>query len=132
MTTAIQFAAIGLVVEDMARSLAFYRLLGLDVPADAANDEHVDANLPGGIRLMWDNIDLIRSIDPDWTPPTGSSRVGLAFECASVAEVDKTYAELVSRGYPGRKEPWDAPWGQRYATVDDPDGNGVDLFCALS
>jgi predicted enzyme related to lactoylglutathione lyase len=28
-------------------------------------------------------------------------------------------------------EPWDAPWGQRYATVADPDGYRVDLFCPL-
>jgi uncharacterized glyoxalase superfamily protein PhnB len=28
-------------------------------------------------------------------------------------------------------EPWDAFWGQRYATVRDLDGNGVDLFAAL-
>ena len=28
-------------------------------------------------------------------------------------------------------EPFDAFWGQRYATVRDPDGNAVDLFAAL-
>ena len=31
----------------------------------------------------------------------------------------------------GHKAPWDAPWGQRYALVRDPDGNAVDLFCPL-
>lgn len=130
MTTSIQFAALGLVVEDLARSLAFYRNLGLDIPAGAEDEEHVEAALPGGLRLMWDRVDLIRSFDPDWVAPTGSSRVALAFECPTPAEVDKTYAELTRLGYHGHKEPWDAPWGQRYATVDDPDGNGVDLFCA--
>ena len=29
------------------------------------------------------------------------------------------------------KEPYDAFWGQRYATVHDPDGNAVDLYAAL-
>ena len=42
-----------------------------------------------------------------------------------------TYARLTGAGYDGRTEPWDAPWGQRYATVLDPDGNSVDLFAAL-
>jgi hypothetical protein len=28
--------------------------------------------------------------------------------------------------------PYDAPWGQRYATVLDPDGNIVDLFAPLA
>lgn len=131
MSTSIQLAANGLVVEDMARSLAFYRNLGLDIPAGVEDEQHVEANLPGGLRLMWDRADLARSIDPDWTAPSGSSRVALAFECASVAGVDKTYADLVALGYTGHKEPWDAPWGQRYAMVEDPDGNGVDLFCGL-
>jgi uncharacterized glyoxalase superfamily protein PhnB len=45
--------------------------------------------------------------------------------------VDAAYERLVSLGYDGHKEPWDAPWGQRYALMRDPDGNGVDLFCPL-
>jgi hypothetical protein len=36
-----QVDLIGLVVEDMGRSLAFYRELGLDVPDDAAERPHV-------------------------------------------------------------------------------------------
>ncbi len=31
----------------------------------------------------------------------------------------------------GHVKPWDAFWGQRYASVLDPDGNAVDLFAAL-
>jgi hypothetical protein len=31
----------------------------------------------------------------------------------------------------GRKEPWDAFLGQRYAVVADPDANHVDLFAPL-
>ena len=41
------------------------------------------------------------------------------------------FAELVAAGYDGHLEPWDAFWGQRYASVRDPDGNGVDLFAPL-
>lgn len=35
-------------------------------------------------------------------------------------------------GYRGHKEPWDAFWGQRYAIVNDPDGNHISLFAPLS
>ena len=56
---------------------------------------------------------------------------GLAFLCDSPEEVDATYADLVAAGYEGHREPWDAFWGQRYATLRDPDGNGVDLFADL-
>jgi uncharacterized glyoxalase superfamily protein PhnB len=57
--------------------------------------------------------------------------VSLAFLCDSPADVDRLYAELVAAGATGHREPWDAFWGQRYATLRDPDGNGVDLFAPL-
>ncbi|MFE3765781.1 VOC family protein [Streptomyces sp. NPDC059104] len=119
---------IGLVVSDMAASLAFYRRLGLDVPADADSQPHVEAALPGGLRIAWDTEDVVRSFDPSWTPPTGGVRRELAFLCDSPAEVDALYAELTGAGHPGHLKPWDAFWGQRYAVVLDPDGCGVSLF----
>ena len=125
------FDVIGLVVADMAASLAFYRRLGLDLPPEADNEPHIDLLLPSGVRLAWDTIETIRSFDPEWTPPQGSHRVALAFRCDSPAEVDRTYAELTEAGYEGHKKPWDAFWGQRYALVHDPDGNSVDLFATL-
>ncbi|MEV1288561.1 VOC family protein [Micromonospora sp. NPDC049679] len=120
---------IGLVVADMARSLAFYRRLGLPIPAAADTEPHVEVALPGGLRLAWDTADTIRSFDPAWKPATGS-RIALAFACDNPAAVDATYAELTAAGYQGHLAPWDAFWGQRYAVVHDPDGNAVDLFAA--
>jgi catechol 2,3-dioxygenase-like lactoylglutathione lyase family enzyme len=125
------FKQTGIVVSDMAKSLAFYRRLGLDLPPEADSEPHVDVELPGGLRLAWDTVETIRSFEPDWTAPAGGPPVGLAFECADPAEVDRVYAELVDAGHDGRKEPWDAFWGQRYAVVHDPDGNSVELFAPL-
>jgi uncharacterized glyoxalase superfamily protein PhnB len=123
--------AVGLVVADMGKSLAFYRRLGLDIPESADAEPHVEVPLPGGMRLLIDTVDTVRSFDPSWTPAQGGPRVALAFQCADPAEVDQVYADLVKAGYEGHKEPWDAFWGQRYALVHDPDGNGVDLFAPL-
>lgn len=123
--------AIGLVVADMAQSLAFYRRLGLDIPQSADAAPHVEVALPGGMRMLVDTVDTVRSFDPTWTQPQGSPRTGLAFRCADAAEVDQVYQELVEAGYDGHKEPWDAFWGQRYALLHDPDGNSVDLFAPL-
>jgi uncharacterized glyoxalase superfamily protein PhnB len=122
---------IGLVVENMARSLAFYRKLGFDLPPDADTEPHVEATLPGGLRIAWDTVETVRSFDPGWTAPSGGHRVALAFACDSAADVDATYRALVDAGHDGHKEPWDAFWGQRYAIVLDPDGNSVDLFASL-
>ncbi len=121
---------IGLVVADMAASLAFYRRLGVEVPPGADDEPHVEAALPGGLRLAWDTEATVRSFRPDWTPSGGDSRIGLAFDCGSPTGVDAVYAELTAAGHTGRLEPWDAFWGQRYAVVHDPDGNTVDLFAA--
>jgi catechol 2,3-dioxygenase-like lactoylglutathione lyase family enzyme len=120
---------IGVVVQDMARSLAFYRRLGLEIPDGADGEQHVEVALPGGLKLAFDTVETIRSFDPSWTPGTGSPRMSLAFACDSPAEVDKRYGELVAAGYEGHMEPWDAFWGMRYAVLHDPDGNGVDLYC---
>jgi uncharacterized glyoxalase superfamily protein PhnB len=120
--------AIGIVTGDLQGSLRFYGTLGVDVPE--GDGDHVEATLARGLRLMWDTEEMIRQIDPDWQPPTGQ-RVGLAFRCEDPADVDATYRRVVEAGFRGAKEPWDAFWGQRYATVLDPDGNAVDLFAPL-
>ena len=122
---------IGIAVRDMAASLAFYRRLGLEIPEGAEAEGHVEAALPGGLRIAWDSVEVIKSFDPDWTEPAGSPRIGLAFLCDSPADVDERHAELVAAGHESHKDPWDAFWGQRYAQVKDPDGNVVDLFAPL-
>ncbi|WP_330460527.1 VOC family protein [Streptomyces sp. NBC_00820] len=126
-----RFAVIGVVASDLAASLAFYRRLGLVFPDGAEAQPHVEAELPGGLVLALDTEETMRSFHPGWRPPAGGGRVALAFRCDSPAEVDTVYEDLVGAGCHGELKPWDAFWGQRYATVHDPDGNGVDLFAPL-
>lgn len=126
-----RFESMGMVVRDMKASLDFYRQLGLDIPAGAESEGHVEAKLPNGMRLMWDTEAVIRSFNPDWTAPSGGSRIGLAFLCDSPAEVDAMYKRLTDMGYHGHIAPFDAVWGQRYTTMNDPDGNHVDLFAPM-
>jgi len=127
----VQLALVELVVTDMASSLAFYRQLGLDIPADADDQPHVHVELPGGMHLAFDTVDTIRSFDPGWEPPSGGHRVALAFACDSPADVDAMFAKMVAAGATPHLEPWDAFWGMRYAVVHDPDGSTVDLFASL-
>ena len=121
--------AIGIVASDLARSLAFYRLLGLEFP-DEGDGGHIEAKLPSGLRLMLDTEETILSFNPEWTRATGN-QLALAFECARPSEVDDIYARVAEAGFDTEKEPWDAFWGQRYAQVRDPDGVGVDLYASL-
>jgi uncharacterized glyoxalase superfamily protein PhnB len=122
---------VGIVVADMPRALAFYRQLGLDIPADADAEPHVEVPLPGGMRLAFDTDETIASFHPAWKPGTGG-RVSLAFALPDPGAVDAAYAQLVDAGHHGELAPFDAFWGMRYATVHDPDGTGVDLFAPLT
>ena len=121
--------AIGIVASDMASSIRFYRLLGLDVP-ETPDEGHVDTFLPNGVRFMLDTEEVVRSFKEDWSRETGN-QIGIAFECAGPAEVDEVYARVTGAGFEGEKEPWDAFWGQRYALLRDPDGVEVNLYAAL-
>jgi uncharacterized glyoxalase superfamily protein PhnB len=120
----------GIVVSDMARSVAFYRLLGLDFPEGAENEQHVEAPLAGGIRYALDTEEVIRSFDSEWKRPDGHVSGG-AFRCETPEEVNRVYRELLDAGATPHKEPWDAFWGQRYAQLKDPDGTVIDLYAPL-
>jgi catechol 2,3-dioxygenase-like lactoylglutathione lyase family enzyme len=116
---------------DVQRSLEFYRLLGLDIPE--SNESHVAVALPGGNTLSFDTEDTIAGMHPGWAPPTSSaSRLALAFGVDSPAKVDALFEKVTTAGHAGSLKPYDAPWGMRYATVADPDGNWVDLFSPLA
>ena len=122
--------AIGIAVSDMAASIRFYRLLGLDVP-ETPDEGHIDTFLPNGVRFMLDSEEVIESFLPDWSRQNGN-QVSLALECASPSEVDEIYARVTSACFEGEKEPWDAFWGQRYALLGDPDGVRVNLYAPLA
>jgi uncharacterized glyoxalase superfamily protein PhnB len=119
---------LGIVVKEMPASLKFYRLLGLDIPAEADSEGHVEYVLPGGFRIAWDTLEVIHSFNDHWDDNPTGHRMGFAFKCDSPAEVDTLYEKVVTAGYASHKPPWDAFWGQRYAVVIDPDGNLIDLF----
>lgn len=122
--------AIGIVSRDLPESVRFYRLLGLDFPDATPGEDHLEAKAPSGLRVMLDAVELIRKLTPDYVAPQGH-RIGLAFHCGDAAGVDATFARILAAGFEGKKPPWDAFWGQRYAQVADPDGNLIDLFAPL-
>ena len=132
MIMPIQPDMIGLVVRDMSASLKFYRTLGLAIPEGKDAEPYVDVITANGYRISWNTVEMVKQIDPTWTEPSGSGRIELAFKCDSPADVDATFNKLVKAGYHGHKSPWDAFWGQRYAIVNDPDGNHISLFAAIT
>src|SRR3954469_18332298 len=124
-----RLAAVGIICADMAKARRFYGLPGLEFPEDEG--DHIEATAPNGLRIMLDKLELIKQIDPEWVPPVGR-RMGVAFRCDSPEDVDKTFARIVQAGFKSKDSaPYDAFWGQRYASLFDPDGNVVDIFAEL-
>jgi catechol 2,3-dioxygenase-like lactoylglutathione lyase family enzyme len=125
---------VGVIVSDLQKAIEFYGRLGLQFPEDPDPDGHghVEATLPGGLRFTLDTEESVKSFDPAWSPPSGGHRMAVAFLCESPKAVDQVYEELLAAGANGHKEPWDAFWHQRYAEVEDPDGNVIDLFAPIT
>ncbi len=122
----IKFDMIGIVVKDMQKALDFYRILGLEIPESANDDIHVEV-AQSGFRLAFDTQETIKDIYGGWDEPIGH-RIELAFLCDSREAVNELFSKITEHGYSGYREPWDAFWGQRYAIVQDPDGNLISLF----
>ncbi len=122
--------AIAITSSDMAKTVAFYSMIGFEFGPFGPDDQHVEPiTKDGDVRLMIDTAELMEQlIGVRPTPPNHSS---FALLCDSPAEVDDIAEKLKAAGHSLTVEPWDAFWGQRYATVKDPDGYQVDLFAAL-
>jgi catechol 2,3-dioxygenase-like lactoylglutathione lyase family enzyme len=123
--------AVAVASRDLARSIAFYGRLGFRFPRLGPGDRHVEAERSaGGARLMIDDATLLESL---WgAPPRPGNHAGFAVRMAGPPEVDEAVAALKAAGDKVETEAFDAPWGQRYAVVRDPDGYAVDLFAPLS
>lgn len=122
---------VSFIVSDMQKALDFYRTLGLPIPTDAdVSQDHIEIE-QDGLRIAWETQEMIQSLGPDWTPTRQAGRVGFALQASSPAEVDAAIERVQHAGHTVNTQPWDAFWGQRYATVTDPDGINVDVFAWL-
>lgn len=128
---------INLVVGDMERSIAFYRLIGLDIKDDAiwrtaSGAHHVVMRMPDGFELALDSQKLAAVYNAGWQPPNGASENGsrmvISFRLRDAAAVDETYQRVTTAGHRTSQPPYYTFWGSRYAIVVDPDGNHVGLM----
>jgi predicted enzyme related to lactoylglutathione lyase len=119
----IQLSMLGVVVSDMPAALRFYRLVGLDIPADQDAKPFVIHRMGTGVSIFFDTVFAAR-YDPRRTAPAGGYRSLFEFYLGDDAAVDAKYAELTAAGYHGRMAP-EQTTGPYAAMVDDPDGNVV-------
>jgi uncharacterized glyoxalase superfamily protein PhnB len=118
---------LNLVVSDMEASVAFYRLLGVDVAQTAPQWQAHHRSGRAGMDLDFDSARFAR----DWNAGSTGPAVVLGFKLSSREAVDAVFRRTRDAGYRAQQEPFDAFWGSRYAVVEDPDGNPVGLMSPI-
>ncbi|VAX17767.1 hypothetical protein MNBD_NITROSPINAE01-8 [hydrothermal vent metagenome] len=122
--------AIGIASGNMQKSVEFYQLMGVSIKEIGAGADHMEGTTASGVRIMLDSFELMKKINPEWKEPTGAGLV-LCFKQDSPNDVNELFLKVTEAGFKSVKNPWDAFWGQRYASVQDPDGNQIDIFASL-
>jgi len=125
---------INLVTANFDESLAFYRRLGINMPAEGVFQKngaahHVNAVNEGGAHFDLDSTTFAQVWNSGWKGREDlNGRVLLTFRFETRAGVDARYDELTRAGYRGLHAPCDAFWGVRFAAVEDPNGIAVGLM----
>jgi catechol 2,3-dioxygenase-like lactoylglutathione lyase family enzyme len=102
--------AVTLVTHDMARAVCFYRALGFTIHhgGERASFTSLHAG-PGYLNLI--------------ARPARRSRSWWGRVIFHVSDVDAFYARAVAAGLEPDTRPADAPWGERFFHLTDPDGH---------
>jgi catechol 2,3-dioxygenase-like lactoylglutathione lyase family enzyme len=123
----LELYMVGVIVEDMAKSVEFYRRLGVDV-AEGSEDKAFVAIKMGEMTFFLSNKAITARWDParkDATDAPGSYRIILEFYLKTRKAVDAKYAEMTGYGYGGHAAPVETPFKNYFAFVNDPDGNTI-------
>ncbi|HTH59055.1 MAG TPA: VOC family protein [Paraburkholderia sp.] len=106
-------SAVTLTVTDIGRSMRFYASLGFERKPGDALAGFASYVLGGGAAPAYLNL-----LEAPHGPFGGWGRVILY-----VSDVDAFYARIVAAGVAPEFAPVDAPWGERYFHLRDPDGH---------
>lgn len=110
-------SAVTLAVTDMAASCAFYDALGFEASYGGPDAAFTSYSVGDGFL----NLQLVERTETDW----GRFIV-------YVDDVDAMHARAVAAGFTPTMAPADAPWGERYFHIDDPDGHEVSFARPLA
>ena len=125
---------INVVTANFAASLAFYRLLGVNMPEEGVFRKngaahHINAVNVAGAFFDLDSMAFAQVWNSGWKGREDlSGRVLVTFRFETRAGVDARYGELTRVGQCSLHPPCDAFWGVRFAAVEDPSGLAVGLM----
>jgi catechol 2,3-dioxygenase-like lactoylglutathione lyase family enzyme len=112
-------SAVALATHDMARAVRFYRLLGLALAHGGEDAAFTSFRIGQGFLNL-----IAQPATQSWS---WWGRV-ILYE----PEVDALHARLVAAGYRPEAPPRDAPWGERFFHLTDPDGHELSFAWPLA
>lgn len=126
----MKFHGFNLVVSDMAASVAFFELLGLEVQDTVPEfmDHHRTVVVDGDTDFDLDSEHFASMWNPGWPGGAGGPMGVLGLMVGSRDEVDEAAARMAAAGHPIQAEPSDAFWGSRTTIIEDPDGNSIGVM----
>lgn len=120
----LELYMVGVIVEDMAKSVEFYRRLGVDIPEGSEMQPHVKVKM-GELTFFLHSKKLNTKWDPVKVEPAGGYRIILEFYLKTREAMEAKYTEMTGYGYHGHFAPYDTPINTYFAMIDDPDGNTI-------
>jgi catechol 2,3-dioxygenase-like lactoylglutathione lyase family enzyme len=119
---------IGLFVKDMATMIRFYRdVLGFEIKEseDAVN---VYLIKDGTLFMLYERKNFENMTSRKYEYINGfNGHFEIALYVDTFEEVDKSFAEVVSKGATPVLEPETEKWGQRTCYIADPEGNLIEI-----
>ena len=118
----------GLLVEDMAKMVRFYRdVLGFEIK-EAEDTSNVYLVKDGTLFLLYGRKDFETMTSRKYEYIKGlNGHFELALYVDTFAQVDAEYERVISLGATPVLEPTTEPWGQRTCYIADPEGNLIEI-----
>ena len=124
----MKLSGFGLLVQDMATIIRFYRdVLGFEIAEDE-NTKNVYLEKDGTLFLFFGRQDFEQLTNSSFDYVQGlNGHFEIALDVDSYAEVDRVWDEILAKGARPVMPPTTCPWGQRTCYVADPEGNLVEI-----
>ena len=118
----------GIFVNDMAKMIRFYRdVLGFEIKEDE-NTSNVYLKKDGTLFLLYGRKDFEKMTNQKYGYAEGKNgHFELALYVDTFDEVDRAFADVISKGAEPIMEPTTEPWGQRTCYIADPEGNIIEI-----
>ncbi|MBQ6890263.1 MAG: VOC family protein [Oscillospiraceae bacterium] len=118
----------GLFVEDMGRMIRFYRdVLGFEI-RESEDTSNVYLVKDGTLFLLYGRNDFEKMTSRRYEYIKGlNGHFEIALYVDTFKEVDKAYADAISKGAVSVLAPETEAWGQRTCYIADPEGNLIEI-----